>query len=186
MRINLIGSTRRSRDNTSDDNNTEDRSAAEGTALVERMLADNQAEIGRADQKAFTTLGVLGAATSVALGGALTEQGMGLHLAGPAQLARWAGMSMAALAVLLLLFAVYPRFRDRGDHRRVNYFGHTLDLADEAALSQGLRNTADDPTAAAVRQFRATSQIVIAKYRLVRWGICCCGAGMVLMLASFF
>ncbi|GDY32545.1 Pycsar system effector family protein [Gandjariella thermophila] len=155
-----------------------DRPAAAVTRVAQRLLHEARDELGRADRKAFATLGVLIAALELALGAALRDG---------AAVALWAwcsGLSLCAVAAVLLLLAACPRLGGRSGEGHLRYFGDVAAVRDAAELGQRLGRAAEHPEGPLLGELSAISRIVTTKYRLTRYGILCTIAGAILLVAS--
>lgn len=114
-----------------------DDSNAAAHALAGRLLAETREEIARADGKAQILLAVSGVVIGVVLGGAISGDWSPSDLSACAELVWWIGVSAAALGLLGLGYAVFPRLLT-ADDGRITYFEEVLRYEDCSALSEGL------------------------------------------------
>lgn len=144
-----------------------------------RLLGEARDELARADAKASSALTALVAVVAVALA----------RNAPPATrlMLSWSwsgGLLLCAIAMILLLLAVLPRFTSRARGDLVCYFGDVAAVRSDGELAHRLGQATDRSHELVLRELRAVSAIVMAKYRYTRWGILCAAVGASLLLAS--
>lgn len=100
---------------------------------VPHELASVRGELGRADTKAATLLGIAGTAASV--GAAAAALGTP-HLPSPAQYTLWAAVILLVAGVAVLLYAVRPSLPRRGEGAGWVVYAHATPdlLADRPAV----------------------------------------------------
>lgn len=148
--------------------------------VAQRLLDDARAELTRADDKASSARGAVGALVAVV---ALVPRG----LRPGREILTWVwvcGLVVCALAMVLLMLAALPRF-SRGPRRQVlAYFGDVARVRHEGDLEYLLMQLAERPSEAVLSELRAISKIVVTKYRFARCGILCAIAGGALLVMS--
>ncbi|MFE2265453.1 Pycsar system effector family protein [Streptomyces griseosporeus] len=156
-------------------------------SAAERLLAEQRAEIGRADTKASVLIGALGACTGAVLSsywGRMPTTGFSRSMGLTAALA-W------SLALGFLLFAMAPRYRASQWQagRPLTYFLDIRRAAGTGVLTDALRTTEEEALTGLVTALRNTSDIVAAKHRWIRAGLLCFLLGAVALgggaLATF-
>jgi hypothetical protein len=148
--------------------------------VAQRLLADARAELTRADDKAYSVLGAIGALVAV-----VTVAPNGLQPGRRIITWGWVcGLSICVLAMVLLMLAALPRFT-RGSRRQVlAYFGDVSRVRHERELEYLITQLAERPDDAVLSELRAVSKIVVIKYRFTRFGIWCAVAGGALLVMS--
>lgn len=147
------------------------------------LLHRTSGDAERADTKASIllagTLAVAGGVSAV-LSGAKWNPAAQLALI---QVAWWAAVMTAVVALVCLGAAVYPRpHRKAAERSVVGYFGDVVALASVEALGTRLLASPDDPVDVAFDQLWQLSHIVGTKYRLIRWAIHAFALSLVLLL----
>jgi hypothetical protein len=148
--------------------------------VAQRLLDDARAELIRADDKASSVLGAVGALVAVV---AVAPNG----LQSGRRIVTWGwvcGLSICVLAMVLLMLAALPRF-SRGSRRQIlAYFGDVSRVRHERDLEKLLVQLAERPSEAALSELRAISKIVVIKYQFIRLGIFCAVAGGALLVMN--
>ncbi|WP_329411978.1 DUF5706 domain-containing protein [Streptomyces sp. NBC_00704] len=128
---------------------------------MERLMAANRAEIGRADTKAAVLLGVTGAVLGAFIGASPS----------PAIL-RWSAVVTSLLAVLCFVGAIMPRHRvdTRQDVPGPGYFGHITADMGSRRLRHAFACASRDPAGPLLASLLVTSDIIRRKYRWVERG----------------
>jgi hypothetical protein len=146
-----------------------ERPGTDTLTAMERLLAANSAEIGRADAKAAILLGFLGAVLAVLVGA--TRGGPAAHPSGPAGgILWWGAVTVVLLAIACCVSAIVPR-RRAGRRDRVagpGYFEHFA--AGDTRAGEALGSGAYDPAASLLAALRGTSAIIRAKYAWIERG----------------
>jgi len=166
----------------SDADDRDDRLAS----YAERLINDNRREMRRADGKATQALVVAGTGTATLLA-AMTEGSWSVASISPGQLwAWWAGCALLVVSVTLLVLALVPRLGGRSPAGRIAYFGDIRRWKESGSLRKALEETAREPLNAALAELSWTSMTVMAKYRLVQYGIITLAAAACLLFASIW
>jgi len=148
--------------------------------VAQQLLADAREELVRADDKASSTLGAVSALLAIAA----VAPGR-LPLGQDAVSWGWiCGLLVCALAIVLLMLAALPRFTTGARRQVIAYFGDVAGVRHEQDLGFLLAQQATRPDDAVLKELRAISKIVMAKYRFTRLGILCAAAGGVLLVMS--
>ncbi|MEU6001165.1 Pycsar system effector family protein [Streptomyces sp. NPDC047197] len=151
-----------------------------------RLLTEVRAEISRADSKAAVVVGAIAMAVGL-LGGLVVSRGWDpSRLALPWAVVWWAGICALAAALLSMLLAVVPRYRqsDWEPGLPLGYFGDIRRAADSGALAQALTEADRDPTPLLVSALAATSRIAAHKHLWIRVGLLALTAATVLLPAA--
>ena len=156
----------------------EDETVVSQVAL--RLLDGARAELTRADDKASSALGAVGALVAVV---AVAPSG----LRPGREIVAWGwvcGLSVCLLAMVLLMLAALPRFTTGSRRQVLAYFGDVSRVRHERDLDCLLGQLAERPSEAVLSELRAISKIVVTKYRFTRCGILCAVAGGTLLVMS--
>jgi hypothetical protein len=144
--------------------------------VAQQLLDDARKELARADEKASSALGTISAIIAVAVV-APSE----LQFSRQTHTWWWGcGLSICALAVILLMLAVLPRFTPRAHNQVLPYFGEVARVRHQE-LGHLLEQLADRSSDALLTELRAISEIVVIKYRFARLGILCAATGAALL-----
>lgn len=146
-------------------------------ALATQLLAETREELIRADSKAAMLFAVFGIALGVVLAGIVAGDWAPSDLAAGAEVVWWLGAASAALGLVAVGAAVWPRLKRKNATGRVTYFAHVIGYRDREALTEALARQASDDLARPIEQLEAISGIVMVKYRLIRWALGLYGAG---------
>jgi hypothetical protein len=150
------------------------------SGVAQQLLNYARAELARADDKASSVLGAVSALVAVAaVAPNRLQPGRSIDTGG------WAcGLSICALAMILLMFATLPRFA-MGSRRHVcAYFGHMSKARHKQELEYLITQLAKRPSEAVLSELRTISRILITKYQFTQLGILCAVAGGVLLVTS--
>ncbi|OBQ49178.1 hypothetical protein A4U61_29925 [Streptomyces sp. H-KF8] len=133
----------------------------EPVEAMERFMAVNRAEIGRADTKAAVLLGVTGAVLGAFIG-----------VSPSPEILRWSAVVTSLLAVLCFVCAIVPRHRAGARPGTVGpgYFGHITAEMDSRGLNRAFERASRDPAGPLLASLRITSDIIRKKYRWVERG----------------
>lgn len=133
----------------------------ETVSAMERFMAANRAEIGRADTKAAVLLGVTGAVLGAFIG-----------VSPSPEILRGSAVATSLLAVLCFVCAIMPRHRPGGRNDGVGpgYFGHITAGMNSRRLGHAFERAAHDPAGPLLSSLLVTSDIIRRKYRWVTWG----------------
>ncbi|HEU5223580.1 MAG TPA: Pycsar system effector family protein [Candidatus Lumbricidophila sp.] len=153
---------------------------------AEQMLAEAREDVKHADQKASVLLAALGIGFGAVVGGQLQAGWSASSLSGGSQTMFWIGVALAVASVGACALAVWPRYdlNERPDYG-VTYWGHIAAFKRLADLEDAL-DAQSDPSERRVRhQLWKVSQLVLTKYRCVRWALVLgASAGALLYLAT--
>ncbi|HEY5834181.1 Pycsar system effector family protein [Streptomyces sp.] len=148
--------------------------------VAERLLATVRDDVARADTKAAVLLSGALAMPALLLGGRWSPQ----QPAGPWLAPLFLGGAVWAAGVALLVWAILPRTRTSRATPGVTYFADAHRGQDSAALLRAVAAAGEDRVGWLMTQFVDMSVILTAKYRCLRWGICCLAPGFVLCAAA--
>jgi hypothetical protein len=150
--------------------------------VAQRLLDDARAELTRADDKASSALGEVGALVAV-----VAVAPSGLQPGSDVIAWDWVGgLSICVLGMVLLMLAALPRFTTGSRQEVLAYFGDVSRIRHERDLGYLLGKLAENPAEAVLSELRAVSKIVLTKYRYMRLGILCVVAGCALLVLSTF
>ncbi|WP_150129254.1 Pycsar system effector family protein [Microcella alkaliphila] len=133
-------------------------------SLALRILAESREELARADGKASILLAAASLIAGVVLSAILAGDWQPGDLNLCSQIAWWAGILSAAVGIVALATAVYPRTKYRGARPPsvIAYFGDVA-MTPVHTLAKRLRETAAS-TDAVIDQMKAIAWIVDRKY----------------------
>lgn len=144
--------------------------------VAQQLLDDARKELARADEKASSALGTISALMAVAVVAPSELQSSRQTLTWE----RACGLSICALAVILLMLAVLPRFTTRSRSQVLTYFGDVARVRHQE-LGHLLGQLGERSNEALLTELRAISKIVLIKYRFTRLGILCAATGAALL-----
>jgi hypothetical protein len=145
--------------------------------VAQQLLDDARKELARADEKASSALGTVSALIAVTV-----VAPRELQFSRQTFTWGWAcGLSTCALAVILLMLAVLPRFTTRSRNQVPTYFGDVAQVRHQHELGHLLGQLGDRSSDALLTELRAISKIVVIKYRFTRLGILCAATGAALL-----
>lgn len=147
---------------------------------AQQLLDDARKELARADDKASSALGTISAFIAV------SAVAPGEFQFGHQTLSwGWAcGLSICAVATILLMLAVLPRFTTRSRSQVPTYFGDVARVRHQRDLGNLLGRLGERSTEALLTELRAISKIVVIKYRFTRLGILCAVTGAAVLAIS--
>jgi len=144
--------------------------------VAERLLATAREDLARADTKA-----------AVLLSGSLALPALLLSGGGPHMPARWpwqaalvVGCVLWATGAALLVWTLLPRTRTTRPGPGITFYADARDLTDSVQLVAAVIEAGRDRLGWLVTQFVDVSLILTAKYRCLRWGVCCLAPGLLL------
>lgn len=150
--------------------------------VAQRLLDDARAELIRADDKASSALGTVGALVTV-----VAVVPHGLQTCSDVVVWGWVGgLSICILAIVLLMLAALPRFTKGSRQKALAYFCDVSRIRHERDLGHLFDKLAENPDEAVLSELIAVSKIVLTKYRYMRLGIFCVVAGCALLVLSTF
>ena len=155
-------------------------------ALATEMLGEVMGEIDRADSKASLLIGSLGIAFSIVLSGLLggdwTPESLSLF-----GLVLWVvGVLAASASVVAAAMAVWPRLSKGPGPGAITYWGQVRGLGSPQEVAEALAQRGLMPPERTYQQLLVLSAVVQRKYRSIRWSMLLAGAGIALVVASFF
>lgn len=133
--------------------------------LAEKLLAETREEVKRADAKAMSCLQAIGGGGFAVL---LLTSGTR-----PGDRLWWAGAAVWVVALLCLAGAIAPRLRGGEPTGAITYFGHVVRLGQPARVLERIEAAAPGDLIGTVAQLCASSQIAMAKFRLIRAAVIC-------------
>lgn len=146
--------------------------------VTERLLAVMREDLGRADTKAsillsgtIAVLAVCGAERSA------RAHGWRVFMYGGA-------VGLWCFGIVALVVAILPRTRSGVHPSKASYFGAANFAQDAAHLHRLLCEAGRDPVAWLALQAKDVGSILAAKYRWIRIGAACIGAGALLALTG--
>ncbi|PJE96972.1 hypothetical protein CUT44_15535 [Streptomyces carminius] len=134
--------------------------------MLRELVAQNQAEIGRADGKAAVLL----AAAASLLGMLLVRRAEAAPWTAPLW---WTAVLSATGALLALLLAVVPRLGSMvsGGPPTLAYFGDVVRASREGRLPAVLHDSVGAAETRLTRVLRDTSRIAFRKNQCIRWAV---------------
>ncbi|MFI1681120.1 Pycsar system effector family protein [Streptomyces sp. NPDC020607] len=161
--------------------------AEPGAGAAERLLADQRAEIARADSKAAVLAAALGVAAGGFSGLLARHECSPDALSVPGSSAWWSGVLALAVALLAMLMAVLPRYgtgTSWAPGAPLSYFGDVRRAAHSGHLAQALAETQRAPLPATLTALSETSRIALRKHQWIRVGLLAFATSVVLLPGS--
>jgi MFS family permease len=146
-------------------------------ALARQLLAESREELNRADAKAASLFAVFGIAFGVVLAGLIAGNWTPSDLPPAAGVVWWVGAACAALAMVAVGAAVWPRVDSKHATGRITYFGHVAGYRSREALCEALERQASEDLDRPVEQLETVSRIVMLKYTCIRAALLLYGIG---------
>lgn len=148
------------------------------------LLKETREELNRADTKASVAFGAVGVGAGAVLGGLIGGDWRPTELGPCASVVWWVGAVGAAIAVVLLAAAVYPRVEHSKGRERLTFFGHAAEYESPAALASALAAVAACEQERSADQLWHVARIARDKYRCIRWGLRVLGGSAVLIVGA--
>jgi MFS family permease len=149
------------------------------------LLTEARDELTRADQKASILLAAAGVAVGAIVAGMVSSGWTPSRLTYPWSYVWAIGAVIGLLGILCLIVAIYPRTtRGKDDEAQLFYFGHAAKVATVDDLARELRRSSTNTFQRSADQLWRVSQVVTAKYSLVRVAIWLLSIGSLTALAS--
>lgn len=157
-----------------------------GIETATRLVADLRAEIARADSKAAVVVAALGMSGGVLSGVLVGRDWTPSHLSGTGTCLWWTGTAVLALALLFLLMAVLPRYRESTwtPGSPLTYFGDIQRAVRQGRLPEALATTERLPMASLLTALTETSRIATRKHQWIRAGLLAFCLGALLLPVS--
>ena len=155
-------------------------------ALAAEMLGEVMGEIDRADQKASLLIGSLGIAFSIVLSGILGGDWSPSSLSAVGLVLWIVGALAASASVVAAAMAVWPRLSKGPGPGAFTYWGQVRGLSSPKAVAEALAERGLLPPERTYQQLLVLSAVVQRKYRTIRWSMVLAGAGIALVVLSFF
>jgi hypothetical protein len=164
-----------------------DGSSRDVAAFARRLLDETREEILRADGKVSILFGAVVVASGIIVGSVTASGWNPRRLDAAAQSCWWVGTALAALSLLLLGAAVYPKIKLRASaDGAARYFGDLARCRTTAEATAMVGAGSRDVVGRDIGQARVLAGIVVRKYRLTRlalWAFLVAGSLIVVSLA---
>lgn len=165
--------------------NTEDPGEEEASfhlTLAERLLIETREELARADTKAQILLAATGVIVGVVLSGIIAGNWSPEDLKCVSTIMWWAGSTSAALGLLALGWAIFPRIKSQASDR-IGFFSDVRRFADSEELRRAIDREARRGDRD-VDQLRVLSVVVHTKYRSIQFSIVALGVAVALCVSA--